>query len=62
MGKFSSFSLRLEYIPQRQIDRSGLITIKPKYGMPMMVCPQDRQFKQGVGGVRGNVREMVKLP
>ena len=54
--------IRLEYIPQRQIDRSGLITIKPKYGMPMMVCPQDRQFKQGVGGVRGNVREMVKLP
>lgn len=55
-------SFRLEYIPQRQIDRSGLITIKPKYGMPMMVHSQDRQFKQGVGGVRGNVREMVNLP
>ena len=55
-------SCRLEYLPQRRIDRSGLIALKPKYGMPMMVYPQDRQFKQGVGGVRGNVREMVKLP
>ncbi len=54
--------IRLEYIPQHQIDRSGLITIKPKQGIPMMVYQQDRQFDRGVGGVRGNVREMVNLP
>lgn len=28
----------------------------------MMIHKQDRSFAQGVGGVRGNVREMVKLP
>jgi hypothetical protein len=28
----------------------------------MLVRPQDRRFGDGVGGVRGNVREMVELP
>ncbi len=31
-------------------------------GMPMIVHKQDRQFKQSVGGVRGNIQKMVKLP
>ncbi|NET07538.1 MAG: cytochrome P450 [Symploca sp. SIO2B6] len=53
---------RLKYINQNKVDRFGIIVMKPKYGMPMMVHPQDRKFAQGVGGVRGNVREMVKLP
>ncbi|NEO99200.1 MAG: cytochrome P450 [Symploca sp. SIO2E9] len=53
---------RLQYITQNKVDRFGIIVMKPKYGMPMMVYPQDRKFAQGVGGVRGNVREMVKLP
>ncbi|WP_424100833.1 cytochrome P450 [Moorena producens] len=55
-------SIRLEYIPGHKIDRAGLITMKPKYGLPMIVRPQDRNFNQGVGGVKGNVRDMVELP
>ncbi len=53
---------RLQFLPQTRIDRRGVIVMTPKYGMPMMVHQQDRQFTLGVGGVRGNVREMVKLP
>jgi len=53
---------RLEFLGSCQIDRAGLISLKPKYGMPMMVYPQDRQFDRGVGIVKGNVREMVNLP
>lgn len=53
---------RLQFLPQVRIDRRGVIVMAPRYGLPMMVHKQDRQFAQGVGGVRGNVREMVKLP
>jgi cytochrome P450 len=53
---------RLQFLPQVNIDRQGVAVMKPKYGMPMMVRKQDRQFEQGVGGVQGQVREMVKLP
>jgi hypothetical protein len=28
----------------------------------VIIRKQDRQFKKGVGGVRGNIRKMVKLP
>lgn len=34
----------------------------PKHGLPMQVHRQDREVARGVGGVRGNVREMVELP
>ncbi|HEY9601796.1 MAG TPA: cytochrome P450 [Allocoleopsis sp.] len=53
---------RLQFLPHVNIDRSGIAVMKPKFGMPMMVHQQDRQFTQGVGGVQGQVREMVKLP
>ncbi|MGF1481853.1 MAG: cytochrome P450 [Cyanophyceae cyanobacterium] len=53
---------RLEFLPQRPVVRSGFISIKPKFGLPMMVHQQDRQFHRGVGGVTGNIREMVDLP
>ncbi len=53
---------RLQYHPQQSIERFGLIVMTPKHGMRMRVHKQDRQFAQGVGGVRGNVREMVQLP
>jgi hypothetical protein len=53
---------RLQCIPHLKVDRFGVIVMAPKYGMPTIVHQQDRQFSQGVGGVRGNVREMVKLP
>jgi cytochrome P450 len=39
---------------------SATMGIQP--GLPMIIHPQDRQFQRGVGGVRGQVREMVVLP
>lgn len=53
---------RLEFVPQQPIERAGVIVMSPKNGLPMQVHNQDRQFQPGVGGVKGNVREMVKLP
>lgn len=53
---------RLEFIPGTRVDRLVHVTLTPKNGMPMVVHKQDRQFQQGVGGVRGNIRRMVKLP
>ncbi|AFZ31725.1 Unspecific monooxygenase [Gloeocapsa sp. PCC 7428] len=53
---------RLQCIPQTKIDRTGLIVMAPKYGMPMIVHKQDGCFTQAVDSIRGNVREMVKLP
>ena len=53
---------RMQFVPKAPIDRYGIITTGPKYGLPMIVHPQDRRFDHGVGGVRGNVREMVQLP
>lgn len=53
---------RLEFVPSVPVDRYGIITIAPKNGLPMCIHRQDRNFSAGVGGVRGNVREMVNLP
>lgn len=53
---------RLELLAGTGVDRQGFITISPRGGLPMLVCRQDRQFARGVGGVHGNVREMVELP
>ncbi|NET23992.1 MAG: cytochrome P450 [Okeania sp. SIO1I7] len=53
---------RWEYVPGQTIDRGGVISIKPKYGLSMMVRSQDREFSNGVGNVEGNIRETVKLP
>jgi len=53
---------RLEAIRGTRLDRfmSGTMTVKR--GLPMIVQPQDCRFDQGVGGIRGNIREMVELP
>ena len=52
---------RLEFIPHDRIDPFGVIVLAPKHGIQMRVHQQDRQFDRGVGNVRGNVRDMVKL-
>jgi len=52
---------RLQFIPGTLVDRFLSITMSPKQGLPMLVQKQDRRFEYGVGGVRGNVREMVLL-
>lgn len=53
---------RWEYLPVQPVDRSGFISIKPKSGLQMKVCSQDRDFEKGVGRIEGNIRDMVKLP
>lgn len=50
---------RLALAPGARIDRQVSITVAPKYGMPMLVARQDRQFSRGT--VRGNIHEMVDL-
>lgn len=52
---------RLELPPAQTINRDGFVTMAPTGGLPMTVHAQDRQFTRGVGGVQGNVREMVTL-
>jgi cytochrome P450 len=44
------------------VDRFGFPVIRPKRGLPMVLQAQDREFGRGVGGIRGNVRQMVELP
>jgi cytochrome P450 len=53
---------RLQLITEKPINAKGLIVMAPENGMFMKVNKQDREFNQGVGGVHGNVREMVNLP
>jgi hypothetical protein len=52
---------RLQCVPDLEINRGGIIVLTPHAGLPMTIHAQDRQFSRGVGGVRGNVREMVEL-
>ena len=53
---------RPEFIPGTRLDRRVRITMAPLHGLPMIIRQQDRQFKSGVGGLRGNVRDMVAWP
>jgi cytochrome P450 len=53
---------RLQAIPATKIDRKGVITISPKDGLPLIVNSADGQYEIGVGGVTGQVRDMVNLP
>jgi len=52
---------RFQCLPQQTINRSALIVLAAKGGLPILVSQQDRDFHQGVGGLRGNIREMVEL-
>lgn len=53
---------RLQFVPEVAINQTGVIVMSPRNGMPMQIHAQDREWGRGVGGVRGNVRAMVKLP
>ena len=50
---------RLTVVPGVRIDRLVQVTMRPKYGLPMVLHRQDRQF-QAVR-VRGNIHDMVRL-
>src|SRR5205085_7751421 len=51
---------RLEFIPGTKVDRIVTAAMTIKGGLPLIVRGQDKQFSRGVGGVVGNVREMVE--
>lgn len=53
---------RPEFIPGTRLDRRVKITMSPLQGLPMIIRSQDRKFGRGVGGLRGNVAEMVEWP
>ena len=53
---------RLEYVPEREINRQGTIVIIPKQGMLMRLERVGDMYTGGVGTVVGNVRDMVDLP
>lgn len=53
---------RVASLPHQQVDRSGVIVLAPKGGLPLQLHPQDRQFATAVNPVQGNIREMVTLP
>jgi len=51
---------RLTVMPGARIDRYVDFSLSPKYGLPMSLHRQDRQFR--ASPVRGDIHEMVKLP
>lgn len=51
---------RVMVIPNSRIDRLVHVTMQPKFGMPMILHPQDRQFR--AVPVTGNIHDMVRLP
>lgn len=53
---------RLQHVPARSINPSGIFSLMSPQGVPVKICPQDREFHRGVGEVQGSVREMVHLP
>lgn len=53
---------RFELADGALVNRFVGATMSIRPGLPMRVFPQDRQFQRGVGGLRGNLREMVELP
>jgi cytochrome P450 len=55
-------AFRFELVPGTRLDRFVSITLSPLQGLPLRVHAQDRRFaRRHTSGLRGNVREMVKL-
>jgi hypothetical protein len=50
---------RLSVVPHSRIDRSHILTMSPKYGMPMTLERHNGQFE--VTPITGNLCEMVDL-
>lgn len=50
---------RLTVVPGARISRNARATLALRHGLPMLVCPQDRDFR--AVPIRGNVCEMVAL-
>ncbi len=52
---------RLTAIPGSRISRKVLVLLAPKYGMPMIIQKQDREFEKSKTAVCGDIHEMVDL-
>ena len=52
---------RLTLAANARIDRQVSIIMSPRHGLPMTITPQDRAFGGMMGGVRGNIQELVRL-
>lgn len=50
---------RLSALSGARVDRKVVVSLGPKYGMPMIVAPQERQLQRNK--VKGNIHEMVEL-
>lgn len=50
---------RVEYLTNQTIERVGTIVSAAQHGIQMKICPPDREFNRGVGGVVGNVCKMI---
>jgi len=51
---------RFTVVPGTRIDCIVAISMNPRYGLPMIVAKQDRNYS--VSEVRGQIREMVHFP
>jgi cytochrome P450 len=51
---------RFRVVPGSRIDRIVRVTLRPKYGMPVVLHPPDRRFERVP--VRGAIHEMVSIP
>lgn len=51
---------RFSVVPGARIDRIVRVTVKPTFGLPMTVHPQDRKFR--AAPVTGQIHGMVDLP
>ena len=50
---------RFEIVDNAKVDRIVKLGLLPKYGLPMKILPQDREFSRSVKHVRGNLNEMI---
>jgi cytochrome P450 len=52
---------RPELVPGARVDRHINITLSPRYGLPVVIRAQDRNFAASRAEVRGDVHDMVDL-
>jgi len=47
--------------PDAKVDRSVMITMSPKNGLPVLIQPQKRQYAVHGAALQGNIRELVHV-
>jgi hypothetical protein len=51
--------IRFTVVPGTRVDRVVRITMNPRYGMPMFMAKNDRQFR--ASPVSGQIHQMVRM-